>query len=210
MTLRVIVESNPMIDVLLRIAGLPSPGEVEELLSKVEGVEVTVDCRGEEKLCRYVKLLLKGYSGVRVRDGEVARPKVQHDVPPPGISVGGLLGGRFRFHGLPEELLAPPFMLAVAAAGGAWKPGYECPRECRSGSLVAYVVPGVPCAKAIVMLVGLLLCCGSVEVDVVNVDTLAALGGKLPVDRVPSFYSNGRLRVGLPRGLEELVRMLEG
>jgi hypothetical protein len=73
------------------------------------------------------------------------------------------------------------------------------------------VVPGLPCVKAVALTVELLLCCQEASVDVINIDTLAAMGAKLPVDRVPAFRKGERIQIGLPkRGLEELVEMLRG
>ena len=212
MTLRAIVAGNPLIDALLKMSGLPDTGEVERLLGEMSPVEVVLDCSGGRiEDCKFVKLLFKGYDRVRLVEGSVPKPSLDHDVPSPSISVGGRLGGRFRFHGVPEELLAPPFMLAVAAAGGKWPPKLEgCPENCSDGSLALYVVPGVPCMKAIALTVKLLLCCPNITADIINIDMLAAEGAKLPVDRVPTFRARGRFRVGLPRRLEELVGMLKG
>jgi hypothetical protein len=211
-TLKAIVAGNPLVDALLRVAGLPAVDDVEAMLEKMGPVEVKVDCSGSrEPDCKLVRLLLKGYERVRLVEDTVPRPRLGHEVPSPSISVGGRLGWRFRFHGVSEELLAPPFMLAVAAAGGAWPSRLNrCPPRCGGGSLALYVVPGLPCVKAVVLAVELLLCCQEASVDVINIDTLAAMGASLPVDRVPAFRADGRVRVGLPkRGVEELVELLK-
>jgi len=209
MALGDVVDNLVMVDALLRVAGAPASVDVERLLSKVTGkVRVVIDCSAdrEGRLCKYVKVLLKGYESVDVVEGRVEKPKLNHELPPPSIAVEGVLGGRYRFHGLPEELLAPPFLLAIAAGGGAWRPE-SCPRSCKSCNLILYVVPGIPCAKAMVMIAEFLTCCKEASVDIINVDTLALLGKSLPVSRVPAFYSGGRLHVGLPRDLDSIVKL---
>jgi hypothetical protein len=133
------VAGNPLLDALLRMLELPGVNDIEELLKKISPVEVVVDCSGSrDGDCKLVKLLLKGYDRIKLVEGRVSKPKLDHEIPAPSIAVGGRLGLRFRFHGVPEELLAPPFMLAVAAAGGAWPPRLDhCPSECGSGSLAS-------------------------------------------------------------------------
>jgi hypothetical protein len=206
--LKMFISENPLIDALLRMLELPAINEIEELLRGVDPVEVRVDCSGED--CKYIELLLKGYDRIKLVKDKVPKPNLEHTIPSPNISIGGRLGGRFRFHGLPEELLAPSFMLAIAAAGGKWPPDLHCPEACDTGNLILYVVPGVPCIRAVVLTIELLLCCRNVQADVINIGSLTVQDVKLPVNRVPAFRVHNRFRIGLPsKGLEEIVELLK-
>ncbi|WP_048061544.1 hypothetical protein [Hyperthermus butylicus] len=198
-----------LVDVLLRASGLPTSREVEELVSKAEPVEVIVSRCDEgnvaAKGCKLVRLLFDGYP-VRLREGRVETPTAGFDVPPPSIAIGGRLGFRYRFHGLPEEILAPMLLLVTAAAGGAWKPKSCAGLDAARGRMLLYAVPGAPCARAIAASLQVVYCSDAAEIDVVNIDTLNLLGKKPPVDKVPSFrLPSGKLHIGVPPTPEKLA-----
>ncbi len=201
-------------DVLLSSAGLPTLAEAKKLLSKIkERVEVIVEERSGSKVSEQVLSHLRSLLGdaekvkllpVRVKEWTVERPD-------PLILIGGRLGGRYRFYGDPAEILEPMFLLAVAAAGGAWEPKTCKGLETAKGTLVLYVVPGLPCAKAMYHTLPVVLCSKEAVLEVVNIETWILEGGRPPVNRVPAFLTpRGRLHMGAPRGPGDAVKLWQG
>lgn len=198
-------------DVLLRASNLPTMEDVADLLSKVrEPAEIAL-AYSDEKWAREAERLLE--PAVRVGAARIRRIPSKgwrRDRPQPLITVGGRLSHRLAFYGLPGDILQPVFLLAVAAAGEAWKPRGCAGLEGAKGKLVLYVVPGLPCVRALHHVLPVLLCSSEAELEAVNVETMLLQGMKPPVDRVPAFVTpSGRLVKGAPRSPGDAARLWE-
>lgn len=195
--------------VLLRSAGLPT---LEDAVEKLRGVRERVDvvlAYRDPEWGRAARSLLEPAveaGAARLREakaGDWARNR-----PQPLITVGGRLGHRFMFYGLPGDILQPVFLLAVAAAGDAWRARGCGGLEGAGGRLVLYVVPGLPCVRALYNALQVLLCSGEAVLEAVNVETMVLQGMRPPVDRVPAFATpRGGLVKVVPRSPGEAARL---
>lgn len=179
-------------EVLLRSAGLPTLEDVEEYLAKVrEPVEIVVEGRpGSPWVGEAEKALQPALEKGAARLRRVERSSWPRDRPEPRILIGGRLGHRYRFYGVPGDILQPVFLLAVAAAGGGWGNGFSCSKlGGASGTLVVYVVPGLPCVRALYNLLPVVLCNPEAVLEAVNVETMVLQGMKPPVRSVPAYLT---------------------
>ncbi len=204
-------------DILLRAAGLPGLREALHALREArEAVDVSVEYRVQEGYAAEARRLLEPAEeagAARVRVAEAA--EWPGGRPEPRLAVWGRLGGRFTFYGLPRGVLQPILLLYVAAAGGGWEPPRGCGGRLSAarGRLLVYVVPGLPCARALYMVLPVLLCSGGARLEAVNVESMVEQGLQPPpyVRRVPVFVSEGGVvRVGAPGGFEEAAALWEG
>lgn len=197
------------VDLLLRAARLPTTREALSLARSIkQEVEVRVEASKHhdlaERIGRELEHLLRG-SRARVVLAE-ARDWPQ-GLPEPSIVVGGRLGGRLRFHGVPRSVLLPPFLLAIAAAGGSWAPPRNGVEPGLEGAAVAYLVPGLPCARALYH--GLHVVYHSrASLIAVNVESMIEQGLSAPVDTVPAWRTPcGELLVYAPRSPTDAARI---
>lgn len=198
-------------DILLAAIGIPTAAEALELLRKTrEPVELLVAARsGDEAARTTVRLLESLVKQSRHIKVKLLKPSDwPQDMPEPRITVTGRLGGRYRFHGAPSGLLLSPFLLAVAAAGAAWEPpGRGEVDPGLGGRVLLYVVPGLPCARA--MYTGLQVVYHSkAEIDVANVESMMKQGLPVPVKAVPAWRTAcGELRMVTPRKARDIAAM---
>lgn len=195
-------------DALLRSAGLPTLDDVEKMLSKAEKSTTVIIVADGSKYGKagadLVKRLVGKYESIEVKVSE--KSSWPSDLPPPLIVVGGGLGGRLLFYGAPADILSPVFMLAVAASCGAWRPSSCSGLEGAQGRARLYVVPGLPCARAIYDSLHVLYCSRAAELEIVNVEGYYAMGKGLPVKQVPTFVSpSGKRHTATPRSPAEVL-----
>jgi hypothetical protein len=194
-----------MIDSLLVATGLPSLSEARSLLEKlVEPVEVVVEVvpmspfSGEGYL--YVKRRLEGYEKVVLKRVEVE--KWEKKLPEPAIRIGGRLNGRLVYYGVHGDVLLMPFYLSIALAGGAWSG--EKPSRCPSGRLLLYVVPGLPCVRALYRCMQVVAHCPGAELWSINAEASIVQGYGIPSGRVPAFVTpSGKVVVREPKTVDD-------
>lgn len=196
-------------DALLRSAGLPTLADVKKMLSEAESKTTVSIVTDESKYGKHgvdvVKNLLTDYDFVEIKVLE--KSSWPEDLPPPLIVIGGKLEGRLLFYGAPADILSPMFMLAVAASCGAWRP-----KTCKNisearGRARLYVVPGLPCARAIYNSLPIVYCSNEAELEIVNVEAFYTLNKPLPVRQVPTFVSpSGKKYSSTPRGEFEVLK----
>ena len=177
-------------EVLLRSAGLPTLEDAKKYLEEVqEPPEVVIEARrGSTWIREAERALQPALEKGAVRLKRVERGDWPRDKPEPRITVGGRLGGRYRFYGVPGDILQPMFLLAVAAAGRGWGNGTRCKGlDSARGTLVVYVVPGLPCARALYNLLPVVLCSHGAVLEAVNVETMVLQGMRPPVKTVPAY-----------------------
>ncbi|ABM80850.1 hypothetical protein [Hyperthermus butylicus] len=112
-------------DILLSSIGLPTLSRARKLVGEIEErTEVIIGLSRGSKLSEdglaYVKSLVGENEHVRIIPVYVK--EWPSNRPDPLIIIGGRLGGRYKFYGIPTEILASAFLTAIAAAGGAWRP----------------------------------------------------------------------------------------
>ena len=193
---------------LLRSAGLPTLDDIEKMLSKSEKsttVTIVVDnSRYGKAGVNLLEKLVGKYEFIEVKVSE--KSSWPSDLPPPLIVVGGGLSGRLLFYGAPTDILSPMFMLAVAASCGAWRPSSCSGLEGARGRARLYVVPGLPCARAMYNSLHVLFCSRAAELEVVNVEGYYAMGKEIPVKQVPTFVSpSGKKHTATPRSPAEVL-----
>ncbi len=199
-------------DMLLAAMGIPTASEALKLLEDMhETVKLLVAVRGKpetivEDTVKLLKSLEERYERISVRLLEAS--SLPEGMPQPCIVVTGRLEGRYRFYGHPGGLLLSPFLLAVAAAGAAWEPpGRNEVDPGLTGRALLYVVPGLPCVRA--MYYGLQVVYHSrAELDVANVESMLRQGLPVPVKAVPAWRTAcGELKVLTPRRTRDAVAM---
>ena len=200
-------------DILLSSLGIPTLSKARKLIGKIEErTEVIVALRKGSKVSEeglaFIKRLIGENEHVKVIP--VYAKDWPGDRPDPLVIIGGRLGGRYKFYGLPTEILAPVFLTAIAAAGGTWKPKSCQGLDAASGRVILYVVPGLPCAKAMYYVLQVVYCSEKAEIEIANLETMLLQGMQLPVKRVPAFVTpKGTLYQGLPRDVQGVAKLWE-
>ena len=198
-------------DMLLATMGIPTASEALKLLENMhETVKLLVAIRDRsgnmEDTVKLLKSLEERYERISVRLLEAS--SLPEGMPQPCIAVTGRLEGRYRFYGHPGGLLLSPFLLAVAAARAAWEPpGRNEVDPGLTGRALLYVVPGLPCVRA--MYYGLQVVYHSrAELDIANVESMLRQGLPVPVKAVPAWRTAcGELKVMTPRRTRDTVAM---
>ena len=196
-----------LLDSVLAASGLPTIHEARDLLSRArERIRLVVTTlRGSifsEEGLRRLERLVKGYPV------DLERRVIEEwpwKLPEPRVEVWGRLSGRLVFYAVPSDILLAPFYLSLAAAGGAWSPG--APARCPRGRVTLYVVPGLPCTKALYYSLPIVLHCGEAELWVVDAEEAIGQGYGIPSNRVPAFVSpSGRVQVYAPSSVDDALR----
>lgn len=196
-----------LLDSVLAAAGLPSIREARDYLSRARTRVVVVaetlrDSIYSEEGYRRLAKLVKDYP---VDLKRVVVDTWEWELPEPRVIVKGLLSERLVFYGVPSDILLSPFYLALAAAGGSWEP--PRPSKCPRGRVVLYIVPGLPCTKALYHSVPVVLYCGEAELWVVDAEEAIGQGYGIPSDRVPAFKTpSGRVVVFSPSSVDDVLR----
>ena len=200
-----------LLDSVLAASGLPTIREARDLLSRArEQVRLVItvlrDSVFSEEGLRRLERLVKGYP---VELEKRVAGEWSWKLPEPRIEVLGRLGGRLVFYAVPSDVLLMPFYLSLAAAGGAWSP--SAPARCPGDKVVLYVVPGLPCTKALYYSLPIILHCKKAELWVVDAEEAIGQGYGIPSDRVPSFVApSGRVKVYAPNSVDEALRAWTG
>lgn len=197
---------------LLRSAGLPSVDEIDDMIKNIKSsVEIILSAREESP---YTNEAL----GIAEELFKVARNKINialtsektwpRGYPEPLWSIGGRLRHRFKLYGYPTDLLGQAFRLAVAVAGEGWNPPIDDKYYNVKGKVLLYVVPGLPCIRAIYYSLHVLVAAPEAELTVVNIESMVSQGLGIPVKNVPTFItSQGESIVLTPKSVKDVLRI---
>ena len=197
-----------LLDSVLAASGLPTIREARDLLlrarEQVRLVAIVLrDSVFSEEGLRRLERLVKGYPV------ELEKRVVEEwpwKLPEPRVEVLGRLSGRLVYYAVPSDVLLMPFYLSLAAASGAWSPG--APAKCPRGRVVLYIVPGLPCTKALYYSLPIVLCCKEAELWVVDAEEAIGQGYGIPSNRVPAFVTpSGHVKVYAPSSIEDALRV---
>ena len=197
-----------LLDSVLAASGLPTIREARDLLSQARErtrlvATVLRDSVFSEEGLRRLERLVKGYP---VELEKRVTGEWPWRLPEPRVEVLGRLGGRLVFYAVPSDVLLMPFYLSLAAASGAWSP--SAPARCPRGRVTLYVVPGLPCTKALYYSLPIVLHCGEAELWVVDAEEAIGQGYGIPSDRVPAFVApSGRVKVHAPNSVDEVLQI---
>ena len=195
-----------LLDSVLAASGLPTIREARDLLSRArERVRLVItvlrDSVFSEEGLRRLEKLVKGYP---VELEKRVTGEWPWKLPEPRIEILGRLSGRLVFYAVPSDVLLMPFYLSLAAAGGAWSP--STPARCPRGRVVLYVVPGLPCTKALYYSLPIVLHCEEAELWVVDAEEAIGQGYGIPSDRVPAFVApSGRVKLYAPNSVDDAL-----
>jgi len=197
-----------VIDFLLHASKLPTLAEARQLARKAKDKTRVIIRATHDKtqLAERTRKLITDMAQVQAR--VEAASKWSKQLPQPHIAIKGL--ERLHFYGEPTDLLLPPLLLAIALAGGAWKPEVKRveTRVKTHGKLLLYVTPGLPCAKAIYHSLQALHATSSGELYIINAESMIQQGLKPPVNTVPTFITpSGRKYTITPRSPSEVIEL---
>ena len=200
---------------MLRLIGMPSTKTLDELVSRIASkVEIRIANNKNTNVMRVLESLSKINKSIVIIEDENI---YLNDLPrsAPLTRIYGLYDGRVIIAGDLEDILIHGFKEYLALAGKAIDPAvpirirqtinsYSKPRIVK-----LFVVPGIPCLKAMHLLGHLAIVDGNLNTIIIDVHKLNDYYERYSKGALPLIIvDNSKSKIGAPRDIDELVELV--
>lgn len=200
---------------MLRLIGMPSTKTLDELVSRIASkVEIRIANNKNTNVMRVLESLSKINKSIVIIEDENI---YLNDLPrsAPLTRIYGLYDGRVIIAGDLEDILIHGFKEYLALAGKAIDPAvpirirqtinsYSKPRIVK-----LFVVPGIPCLKAMHLLGHLAIVDSNLNTIIIDVHKLNDYYERYSKGALPLIIvDNSKSKIGAPRDIDELVELV--